>query len=100
MTGNVCCSRGIVSNDTLLGVASVSDKRFTVEQFIGPLIAVGDGSNDADMISIAQIGIGFGGVRTIAPAVLEVCTHAICDEKTLCLFLKRLQSVVPERASA
>ena len=90
MTGNVFCSRGIVSNDTLLGVASVIDKRLTVEQFVGPLVAVGDGSNDADMISMAQIGIGFGGVRTIAPSVLEVCTHAICEEKTLCQFLKRL----------
>ncbi len=90
MTGNVFCSRGIVSNDTLLGVASVIDKRLTVEQFVGSLVAVGDGSNDADMISMAQVGIGFGGVRTIAPAVLEVCTHAIYEENTLCQFLKRL----------
>lgn len=90
MTGNVFCSRGIVSSNTLLGVASVIDKRLTVEQFVGSLVAVGDGSNDADMISMAQIGIGFGGVRTIAPAVLEVCTHAIYEENTLCQFLKRL----------
>lgn len=90
LEGNVYCSRGIVSEGQLLGVASVIDKRLTVEQFVGPLVAVGDGSNDADMISMAQVGIGFGGVRPIAPSVLEVCTHAIYREDKLCEFLKRL----------
>lgn len=90
MTGNVFCSHGIVSDGRLLGVANVIDKRLTVEQFVGSLVAVGDGSNDADMISMANVGIGFGGVRNIAPAVLEVCTHAIYEEGKLCQFLKRL----------
>lgn len=90
MTGNVFCSRGIVSDGRLLGVASVIDKRLMVEQFVGPLVAVGDGSNDADMISMAEVGIGFGGVRNIAPSVLEVCTHAIYEEGRLCQFLRRL----------
>ncbi|RGT45276.1 MULTISPECIES: HAD-IB family phosphatase [unclassified Collinsella] len=90
LTGSVFCSRGIVSDGRLLGVASVIDKRLTVEQFVGPLVAVGDGSNDADMISMAEIGIGFGGVRRIAPSVLEVCTHAIYEESRLVDFLRRL----------
>lgn len=90
MAGSVFCSRGIVSDGCLLGVASVIDKRLTVEQFVGPLVAVGDGSNDADMISMAEVGIGFGGVRRIAPSVLEVCTHAIYEEGRLVDFLRRL----------
>lgn len=90
LTGSVFCSRGIVSDGRLLGVASVIDKRLTVEQFVGPLVAVGDGSNDADMISMAEVGIGFGGVRSIAPSVLEVCTHAIYEESRLVDFLRRL----------
>ena len=90
LTGSVFCSRGIVSDGQLLGVASVIDKRLTVEQFVGPLVAVGDGSNDADMISMAEVGIGFGGVRCIAPSVLEVCTHAIYEESRLVNFLRRL----------
>ena len=90
MTGNVFCSRGIVSNGCLLGIASVIDKRRTVEQFVGRLVAVGDGSNDADMISMAEVGIGFGGVRGIAPSVLEVCTYAFYEEGQLCQFLRRL----------
>ena len=51
---------------------------------------MGDGSNDADMISMAEVGIGFGGVRRIAPSVLEVCTHAIYEEGRLVDFLRRL----------
>jgi HAD superfamily phosphoserine phosphatase-like hydrolase len=90
MAGRVFCSRGIVSGGRLLGVASVIDKRLTAEQFVGPLVAVGDGSNDADMVSMARVGIGFGGVRSVAPSVLEVCTHAIYDEGRLVQFLNRL----------
>lgn len=97
MTGSTFCSHGIVSDGRLLGVASVIDKRLTVEQFVGPLVAVGDGSNDADMISMAEVGIGFGGVRHIAPSVLEVCTHAIYEEGRLVQFLKRLGQGEEER---
>ena len=42
------------------------------------------------MISVAKIGIGFGGVRPIAPAVLQVCKFAIYDEKTLVNLLNGL----------
>ncbi|MDO5334687.1 MAG: HAD-IB family phosphatase [Coriobacteriia bacterium] len=90
MKGNVYCSKGIVLDDRLLGVASVIDKNLTVDQFVNPFVAVGDGSNDAEMISRAQVGIGFGGVRAIAPSVLEVASHAIYDEGRLVQFLGRL----------
>jgi hypothetical protein len=42
------------------------------------------------MVSMARVGIGFGGVRSVAPSVLEVCTHAIYDEGRLVQFLNRL----------
>lgn len=90
LEGNVYSSKGIVLDDRLLGVASVIDKNLTVDQFVGSFVAVGDGSNDADMISRAEVGIGFGGVRPIAPSVLEVCSHAIYDEECLVRFLERL----------
>lgn len=90
MTGAVHCSKGIVKDDRLLGVASVIDKNKLVEQMVGPFVAVGDGSNDASMISAADVGIGFGGVRPIAPSVLAVCSHAIYDKERLCQFLERL----------
>lgn len=90
MEGHVFCSKGIVRDDRLVGVASVIDKQATVGQLVTPFVAVGDGSNDAEMISRAEIGIGFGGVRPIAPSVLEVATHAIYDESRLVVFLQRL----------
>lgn len=100
MEGNVFCSKGIVKNDRLVGVASVIDKNSTVEQFVGPFVAVGDGSNDAEMISKAGIGIGFGGVRPIAPSVLEVATHAFYNERALVRFLERLSGKnAPEKNS-
>lgn len=42
------------------------------------------------MIAAAEIGIGFGGVRDIAPAVLKSATHAAYSEDKLCQFLKQL----------
>ncbi len=90
MTSNVFCSKGVVKNDTLCGVSSVIDKDKVVEQFVSDFVAVGDGSNDADMIMKAKVGIGFGGVRPIAPSVLEVASHAIYDEGKLVQFLNRL----------
>jgi len=90
MSQHVFCSKGVVQDDRLIGVASVLDKDTTVEQFVNRYVAVGDGSNDAQMISKASVGIGFGGVRPIAPSVLEVATHAIYEEERLCQFLERL----------
>ena len=90
MTDSVHCSKGIVKDDRLLGVASVIDKNKLVDQIVGPFVAVGDGSNDADMISAADVGIGFGGVRPIAPSVLAVASHAIYDKEGLCQFLEQL----------
>lgn len=42
------------------------------------------------MIEAAEVGIGYGGVREIAPAVLACATHAIYEEEKLVEFLERL----------
>ena len=61
-----------------------------IRQMVMPFVAVGDGNNDAEMIEAAEVGVGFGGVRPIAPSVLECATHAVYSEKALVRLLNKL----------
>lgn len=88
--GNVFCSKVLSKDDYIEEVFSVVDKNAVISQMILPFVAVGDGNNDAEMIEAAEVGIGYGGVREIAPAVLNCATHAIYDEKKLVELLNRL----------
>lgn len=84
------CSTASVQDDCLVSVNSVIDKSLVVKQFIMPVVAIGDGSNDAEMARLAEVGIGFGGVRPVAYSLMSNATHVIYDEKKLCAFLKVL----------
>ena len=90
MKEHCLCSKAIVENNVIVGVEKIIDKAEAIKVFDKPFVAVGDGNNDAPMIEAAEIGIGFGGVRDIAPAVLQSATHAIYLEDKLCQFLKQL----------
>lgn len=90
MSDHLFSSKGMVKDNHLIRVASVIDKMKAIEQFCDGCVAVGDGSNDAEMISFAEIGIGFGGVRPIAKSVIEVADYAFYNEVSLCRFLNRL----------
>ena len=91
MDGHYFCSRATVKDDKIVSVDHVVDKGEVVAEFKDrPFVAVGDGNNDAQMIAAAEIGIGFGGVRDIAPAVLKCATHATYSEDRLCQFLRQL----------
>lgn len=90
LQNNVFCSKAVVSSGYVEDVFSVVDKASVVQQMVLPFVAVGDGNNDAAMIEAADIGIGYGGVRDIAPSVLECATHAFYDEEKLVDFLNRL----------
>lgn len=87
-----CCSKGRTDErgEYLLGIESIIDKGMAVRSFPHPLVAVGDGNNDAEMIGLADVGIGFGGVRPIATALLNNATHAVYTEEKLCQLLRQL----------
>lgn len=55
------CSKAVVAGDRVMKVEAVLDKAAVLQQLAKPVVAVGDGSNDAEMIKLAEIGIGFGG---------------------------------------
>lgn len=86
------CSKALVdeTGEKLLGIQKVIDKSEEIRKIPQPFVAIGDGNNDAEMIGLAEIGIGFGGARPIAPAVLQNATHAVYTEGKLCQFLRRL----------
>ena len=90
MEDHCFCSRAVTVDGRIDKVVSVLDKRRTVEQFVQPLIAVGDGDNDADMALLADIGIGYGGVRSIAPALMANIDYAFYDDESLYRFLTAL----------
>ena len=90
MERNTFCSKAIVKNDCIEDVFNIVDKNAVISQMVLPFVAIGDGNNDAEMIEAAEVGIGYGGVRGIAPAVLACATHAIYEEEKLVEFLERL----------
>lgn len=90
MSEHCICSKANVENDRIVGIEKILDKAEAIKVFHKPFVAIGDGNNDAPMIEAAEIGIGFGGVREIAPAVLQSATHATYSEDKLCQFLKQL----------
>lgn len=84
------CSSASVSDDYIISVNSVVDKEKIAKQFVVPVVAVGDGSNDAEMVRLADVGVGYGGVRPVAYSLMCNATHVICDEHRLCSFLHTL----------
>ncbi len=88
--GNVFCSKALVKDGYIEDVFSVVDKHAVTSQMVVPFVAVGDGNNDAEMMEAAEVGIGYGGVSEIAPAVLECATHLIYNEDKLVYFLEKL----------
>ena len=84
------CSSAIDENDTVGRITSIRNKLATATSFDQPIVVIGDGDNDSEMASVADISIGFGGVRPIAPSLLNVIDYAFYDEKKCADFLRGL----------
>ena len=85
-------SEGVYRNGTL-ELTSILNKAQSLRQIRESLgyrriIAVGDGANDAAMLSEATIGIAFGGVHTPAASAIEVAQHVVNDGQALCGLLR------------
>lgn len=87
---NIFCSKAIANQDYIQNITSIIDKNIIVNQMTLPCIAIGSEDNDVDMISIAEIGIGYGGIKKITSNVLSCVDYAIYDEKKLASFLEKL----------
>lgn len=90
LTEHVYCSKANVFDDRIQQVISVVDKELMAKQFVQPLVVIGDGDNDSGMAKYADISIGFGGVRNIAPSLLRSIDYAFYDDKRCADFLKTL----------
>ncbi len=87
---HVFCSKTLVKDGQLQQLVSIVDKGLVARQIAGPFVAIGDGSNDAPMCQLADIGIGFGGVRPIAPPLAAVVDYSFDNEHDLVEFLETL----------
>ncbi len=84
------CSKADVVGEKISKIVSVVDKELTVKQFVQPIIVIGDGDNDAGMARLADLAIGYGGVRNIAPSLLNNIDYAFYDDKRCAEFLWKL----------
>lgn len=90
MSNHVYSSKARVKNNRIDKVISVADKELIARQFVQPMVTIGDGDNDTGLAEKADISIGFGGVRNIAPSLLRCIDYAFYDDKTCVKFLERL----------
>ncbi len=90
MLNHTYCSKADVVDDRISKVVSVIDKELTAKQFVQPIVSIGDGDNDSGMARIADIALGFGGVRNIAPSLLRNIDYAFYEDKRCADFLWKL----------
>lgn len=90
MENHCYCSKADVENDRISKVVSVIDKELMVRQFVQPMVVIGDGDNDSGMAQMADVAIGFGGVRPIAQSLLRNSDFAFYDDKRCADFLWKL----------
>ena len=90
MKGRCLCSKAQICKDHLVGIASVLDKGIACKKLPHPFVAIGDGSNDVNVIRAADIGIAFGGARKPPAGLVAAADMLVQDENELITILKKL----------
>lgn len=78
------------SSSFAVGMLNAFYKELMVRQFVQPMVVIGDGDNDSGMARMADIAIGFGGVRPIAQSLLRNADFAFYEDKRCAEFLWKL----------
>lgn len=93
MDGRYFCSTARVEDDKIVKIDKILAKDEVQDRLTSSakIVAIGDGSNDYDMIRKADIGVSFGGVREIAPTLLDVSDYSVYDENKLCELLRLIR---------
>lgn len=93
-------SKTVTRNGYIDCISFYLDKKEIIGHFPTPVVAVGDGASDAEMLRLATTGIGFGGSRSIAPAARDNADYCVFDEQQLCALLDHLACPQPVAATA
>lgn len=90
MADRCLCSKALVREGCLLGVEQLLDKAAACQSLPRPIVAIGDGSNDAGMLQAADLGIAFGGARRPCAELIRAADLLIESEAELIALLKGL----------
>lgn len=90
MNDHCYCSKADMVDNRITKVVSVVDKELVAKQFVQPMVVIGDGDNDSGMAKMADIAIGFGGVRPVAKSLLRNSDYVFHDDKICADFLWKL----------
>lgn len=90
MQDHTYSSKADIVDDKISKVVSVIDKELAARQFVQPIVSIGDGDNDSGMAKMADIAVGFGGVRDIAPSLLRNIDYAFYQDERCAEFLWNL----------
>lgn len=76
--------------DNLYGVKEILRKKIIHQMIDFPVVVIGEGYNDLEMMMDAPLSIAYGAIHEPVEAVLDTADYAIYDGKQLCNFLKQL----------
>ena len=93
---NYFSSKAIVENDYITDINHIIKKADIVDDFRKnyesiKIIAIGDGSNDVEMVKKSDIGIAFGGVREVAPSLKKAADFVTLSENELYELLMKIE---------